>query len=544
VKEYFEEMEDEPDDEPREKFTTFNSIAFNYQHAATKQELVNTLPSKPILDRLVSRYFNCNSPLISLAHKPTFEKEYHTFWLDPMNAPVSYIGLIYAIMAIGSFAILGANEQHPDTRGLPLEMIHTYRGSCVQALILSNYIKPGPYTMETLFLHVEGEFMLSKDGQIVPYLMIGNMVRLSLRLGLHRDPLKLGSNFTPFHGEMRRRLWHNVAQIDMLASFHIGLPGMVGSIESDTEYPRNLRDEDFNEDSISLPPSRPSSELTPISYQIYKSILCHECAKVVNLANSLRVWPYEHVLELDELLRIAFEKVPSFYRFGFTGISLLESPGIVIKQFSLFLLYHKARCMLHRKYFTLPDFDQKYVHSKKEALDAAMQLLWGQSMTYESAIRPGGPLANDKWFLSTLATHDFLLASMIVFIKVMQVIQSQEKQNDVPCMVAALERSYHAWSNTNEPSAKKARNVVRVMLEKIRVALATPNASEEFHKGNDARIYESISSLSVQGKFQIIHDVWTVPGACNQRKTPLNTSLGCFVMIDLSNLSALAVASK
>jgi hypothetical protein len=298
------------------------------------------------------------------------------------------------------------------------------------------------------------------------------------------------------------RLWHNVAQIDMLASFHIGLPCIVGSIESDTEYPRNLRDEDFDEDSITLPPSRPWSELTSISYQIIKSMLCHECAKVVNLANSLKAWPYEHVLELDELLRVAFDRVPSFYRFGPTGISLLESPGVVIKQFSLFLLYHKARCMLHRKYFTLPDSDQKYEHSKKEALDAAMQLLWGQSMTYESAIRPGGPLANDKWFLSTLATHDFLLASMIIFIKTMQIIQSQEKQQDVRSMIAVLERSHHAWNNTNEPSAKKARNVVKVMLEKIRAALAAQNKSKDQHKENDTSTQEPISRLSLGGKFK------------------------------------------
>jgi hypothetical protein len=201
VKEYFEELDEGPNEE---LLDTFNSIAFNYQHSATKQELVNALPSKPILDGLVTAFFNSNSPLLSLLHKAKFEKEYRNFCLDPMNTPTSYIGLIYAIMASASFAIFGAKVQHPDIRGSPIDMMHSYRGSCVQALILSKYVKPGPHTMETLFLHIEGEFMLSQDGQMVPYLMIGNVVRLALRLGLHRDPSKVGGNFTPFQGEMRR----------------------------------------------------------------------------------------------------------------------------------------------------------------------------------------------------------------------------------------------------------------------------------------------------------------------------------------------------
>jgi hypothetical protein len=515
VKEYFEEMEEEDYEEPDSNLVSFNSLAFNYQHTATKQDLVGALPSKPVVDRLISRYFNCNSPSVSILHKPKFEKEYQIFWLDPTNAPASYIGLLFAIMGIGTFAMLGANEEHPDSRGIPLDMARAYRGSCVQALILSHYMKPGPYTMETFVLYAEGEFMFCKGGQFHPYLMIGNMVRLCLHMGLHRDPSKVRSNISPFQAEFRRRLWHHIAQIDMLASFHLGLPGMVEALESDTQYPRNLRDEDFNEDSVELPPARPASELTPISYLIYKSVLCYECRQVARLTNSLKPYPYEKVLELDELLHIAFDKVPAFYRFGPSGISILESTNVVIKQFSLFLVFHKARCMLHRKYFALAEYDRRYVHSRKEALNASMQLLWGQSMTYDAAVLPGGPLANDKWFLSTLATHDFLLAAMIVFIRIMQIIQLGQDQSEVPGMISVLERSHLAWSNTNNLSAKKATNVSRAMLEKIRAALGSHRSSKDVQSGSNANTEKEISNLSLDGKSKIFFccGKWSV-GVC------------------------------
>jgi hypothetical protein len=503
VKEYFEEMENVHSEESENNFSTMNAITFNYQQTATKLDLVNALPPKHVVDRLIARYFNCHSPLVSILHKAKFEKEYQTFWSDPVKAPVSYIALIFALIAISSFAMMGANEKHPDTRGMPVDMIRSYRGSCIQALILSDYTRPGPYTIETLFLHLEGEFLFSKDGQHVPYLMIGTIVRLALRIGLHRDPSKAGGNFTPFEAEMRRRHWHLIAQMDMLGSFHIGLPGQVGAIESDVQYPRNLRDEDLNEDTKELPPSRPASELTSISYMICKSILCHECTKVASFAHSLKERPYEEVLELDQALHAAFEKVPAFYRFGPTGISLFDSPSVVTKQFSLFLLFHKARCMLHRKYFILANTDPKYEHSRKEALDAAKQLLWGQSMTYESAIAPGGPLSNDKWFLSTLATHDFLLAIMILYTRTMHVIQWQQDQYEVSEMVAAIERSHHAWGNTNEPSARKARNVSKAMLAKIRAArgmLSTSKGLEVEDGYNSTEVAEQeIEGLSLRG---------------------------------------------
>lgn len=85
-----------------------------------------------------------------------------------------------------------------------------------------------------------------------------------MKMGLHRDPDKL-PRITPYEGEMRRRMWNFVVQIDLMVSFHLGLPCMIHGIESDTALPRNLLDLDFDENTTELPPSRPNDDYTPLS---------------------------------------------------------------------------------------------------------------------------------------------------------------------------------------------------------------------------------------------------------------------------------------
>jgi len=55
-----------------------------------------------------------------------------------------------------------------------------------------------PNTIESLILHMEGEYVINKANPVHFYLLVGNAVRLALRMGLHRDPSKLRSNVTVF----------------------------------------------------------------------------------------------------------------------------------------------------------------------------------------------------------------------------------------------------------------------------------------------------------------------------------------------------------
>jgi hypothetical protein len=423
-------------------------------------------------------------------------------------------------MSLATISYIYAGEDRLDTDRTPVEMIRTFRSCTAQCLVLSKYTQPGPHVIEAFILYMSGEFVLSKEDQFNCFLMVGSAVRLALRMGLHRDATKIGANITPFQAEIRRRLWHVLVQVDLLAAFHTGLPSMIQAVESDTDYPRNLRDEDFDEDTLELPPGRPETDMTPMSYLICKGRICEVFGKIAAQANRLSLPSYDEVMELDTLLNEAYEKVPFFLRYIPVGLAVTDSSEIIIQRFNIFLLYHKNRCVLHRKKLIKEREHHEYAYSKKVGLDASMEILFCLSAIHE-AIQPGGPLCRDKWYILSLPMHDFLLAATIVFIQVMQMTEgARGNQNDrnpserpLEEMITALERSYAIWSETENISvdAKKARIVVGIMLKKINSAMQRTSESDIIRNSDTYRSdggepgADLISELSMNGMYSIGH---------------------------------------
>jgi hypothetical protein len=101
---------------------------------------------------------------------------------------------------------------------------------------------------------------------------------------------------------------------DLLFSFQVALPSLIRDAESDTEIPRNLYDEDFDEDCKELPPARPSNEPTPIAYLAAKARLTQGFGRVLERTQSVTSPSYEAVMEADSDLRRAQEMVPDHLR--------------------------------------------------------------------------------------------------------------------------------------------------------------------------------------------------------------------------------------
>jgi hypothetical protein len=427
--------------------------------------------------------------------------QYRNFWADPESTPVVYLGLLYSIMIVATLAALGASEVSQVNRASAMETIRTYRECCIQCLVLSNYTKPGPYTLETMFIYMESEFLVNKDDQVQSFLLVGNATRLALRMGLHRDSAKVGGNITPFQAEIRRRLWHHLLQLDLLTSFHIGLPGTIQAIDSDTLLPGNFQDEDFDEDSAVLPHSRPDSEITPMSYSICKSRLCIVAGRIVTLANRLSLPEYQEVMTLDRDLQIAYQKIPLAFLLDPRGPSVIDSPATTIRRFSVAILFQKSRCMLHRKHLMRAENNPEFAFSQRVSLEAAMELLRCQSMVHEAAL-PGGQLSRDRWFLSSLSMHDFLLAAMIVYLSLSRGTRSSDDRQE---RVNALVKSRAIWNQewTVSAESKKAAMVLGIMLKKVQsgtgVGLSSTGAPTSTTGAAQGRRIDGVSSLSLNG---------------------------------------------
>ncbi|EMR88111.1 putative c6 transcription protein [Botrytis cinerea BcDW1] len=438
VREYFDEGEDDDVEEETGPETT---LLFNTDAPPTKAKLLAALPARRVVDRTVQGYFHGANPALP-------------------------------------------GEESPDERASQMQTIRTYRRNCIQCIRLSDYTKPGKYTIEAILAHLEGEFMLNDSNQVNCYVVLGVAVRLALRMGLHRDPDRVGGQITPFQGEMRRRLWAVLRQIDLLSSFHIGLPSMVESVDSDVQLPRNLNDSDFDEDCTELPPARPDSEVTSISYVRFKNKICQVFGKIATHANSLSPPSYDEVMELDSQLDAVQATIPPSFRFQPIDSCVADPAQLIIQRLNIAHLLCKSRCVLHRKYIVS---NQDYVereYSVNVSIDAAMQLLDLQKQTYE-ATQPGGVLARDRCFPSSLTMHDFLLAAMIVYMKTMRILEEEIRESPrnglclgASCrkrkldMISALKMSSDSWQVTQMryPEFKRAADVLSVMMRKIGTA--------------------------------------------------------------------------
>lgn len=92
------------------------------------------------------------------------------------------------------------------------------------------------------------------------------MVAFMVAAGFHRDPGVLGSRCSVFEGEMRRRLWATVLELELQASVDKGTPSMLSHLQYDCAAPCNIHDDDIHPDMASLPRSQHSATFTDTSY--------------------------------------------------------------------------------------------------------------------------------------------------------------------------------------------------------------------------------------------------------------------------------------
>ncbi|KAI1867981.1 uncharacterized protein JN550_006788 [Neoarthrinium moseri] len=483
LKNYFEYPEEEEADangDPYEPAGSPEFLLLSKNVPRNREELLALLPERSVIDRLMMRYFNSNSPSQHILHKPTFSKEYHRFWQDSSSAPLHWIAILFMVTSLGVFfsSFQAPHELEGDSPMPAMDRYRVCRGAAGTALIWGKYSQPNQHTLQALMLYVEADFLVNRESQMNCYLLSSVLIRLMLKMGLHRDPSKL-PNISAYDGEMRRRAWNLAIQIDLLVAFHLGLPAMIHGIESDTALPRNLLDTDFHEDSKELPLSRPTSDYTPLTYPIHKAAICRAFGLVARQAHSLTIPTYAEIMKIDAIIEETYSNVPAFMKVKAMEESITDPPMQIIQRFGLASIYQKSRCVLHRKYITDPVPKKEHEYSRKACLSAALKLLEYQSTMYE-ACKPGAMLSQNGWFISSLAINDFLMADMVVALIIQSSQYSEVGGNydwitqgtPTPTkdeLLQILRRSLFVWQQmaTRVPDCRKAFELVETVVRKI-----------------------------------------------------------------------------
>ncbi|KAK0750568.1 fungal-specific transcription factor domain-containing protein [Schizothecium vesticola] len=379
---------------------------------APVDDLVALLPARPLVDRMVGKFFEAKQPSWMIFHIPVFMRQYKNFWEGTAHRNPTFVGLIFVMCSHAALYSNMVGEELPGNIGDSLEMFNLFRARAAQCLTLGDYTKPGLYKVQAMYIHYGSEFLRQHEAMLGASTLLCITIRLAMHMGMHRDPRHY-PGMTPYEGEMRRRMWSVLVEVDLLISFQFGLPSNIIPGSYDTELPRNLHDEDFDEHSIHLPPSRPETELTVTLLNIVKGRMMDAFGAITTAAGSRKPVGYAEIMRIDKQLEEAHKAIPYVYRFQPFAHSLLDPIDLIAQRNWLELVYQKSRVILHRRYLSLARSNRRYAYSRRACIDAATQILRHQ-YDLHCEIQTGGRLAKNKWFLNSFIMNDILLADMIL----------------------------------------------------------------------------------------------------------------------------------
>ncbi|KAG5928393.1 hypothetical protein E4U53_002682 [Claviceps sorghi] len=449
---------------------------------ASEMELRSALPQKSFVLVLCGRYLNSMDHAVGIIHGPTFLQQLRDHWQDPSKTPVMWLGLLYSILCLAMLSYHKIGDEPPEWRGRTLDLAAEYRLRTVQCLMKADYTKPVEHTVETMLLYVFGEYSSRWDADLGLWMIVSLTIRIAFRMGYHRDA-KWFPSLTPFQAEMRRRTWALVRMADVVFSHQVSLPNMVYDHDCDTQLPNNIYDDEINPNIKELPPSRPTSEATPISYMIAKVRLCIELGNILQATNRVNKGvPYDEIIRFDAKVRQIMQELPPHLKLGSATISSRDPAPLIIARFNLDILSQKMMCLLHRKYLGRARQNPRYAHSRRSAIEASLGAM-EHLQTLHRESQNGGILSPVSWYVKSIATREFILPAMLIVLDLHY--DNPASQSGMPeesegafrwtpeqrtRMIATLESAASIWRSLAEGSveAYKAAKTVEIMLQKLK----------------------------------------------------------------------------
>ncbi|KAL7923626.1 fungal-specific transcription factor domain-containing protein [Trichoderma austrokoningii] len=456
--------EREPDDVSTEPEVVLGDVP-----PITIKEVVESLPSRQEADKLIMAYFRAKFVAIIFIHTHQFQRRYDAFWTDPSSADFLWISILFSILSIGAMI---ADSRQSDVASSPF-----YMAKAAQCLVAGQYFKGRRFSVEALLMHAHSRNVQQLDSDSSLWSLYGLAVRLAQRQGYHRDAARVSSNraMTPFEAEMRRRTWFVIQSTDLLFSFQNGMPPIITEDVCDVDHPKNLTDDDFDEDTVSLPAPRPPTDPIPVLACIVKSKCCRVMRRVVRHVLAVTPAPYAETLALDQELREWHASVPACLRIRtIRSTAFTDANYTIMHRLMLELMYLKSLCILHRPHLTLHKHDARYDASRRICRESALTILEIQA-ELDIETGAGGRMYKDRFMVSSLTLHHFLLAAMIVCLDLSE--STDIIPEDRTKRIATLRTAYSIWSarRTTSVDALHASRVLGAILSRIDPMTSTPS---------------------------------------------------------------------
>jgi hypothetical protein len=189
------------------------------------------------------------------------------------------------------------------------------------------------------------------------------------------------------------------------------------------------------------------------------------------LAFSRESSSYDDILEIDRRLQASREMSPLFLQMKPMTQCIADAAEVIMRRYTLELLYQKARIVLHRRY--MGETNPKFAYSRSVCLTAARETLryhaeiWSESM-------PGGQLYAERYFINSLSNSDFVLSAMILCLEISQDedrgdaarLSDQERAD----FVVLLETTHRIFLESQHHSidTQRAVTALTIMLSRVK----------------------------------------------------------------------------
>ncbi|KAG9233581.1 fungal-specific transcription factor domain-containing protein [Amylocarpus encephaloides] len=328
------------------------------------------IPPKSICNELVKHYFRTHEAHYRILHIPSFEKEYAEFSSFPELASTVASVKVLLVMAIGVTFYQG-----PDFEELRSSAYHWIYAA--QSWISAPNEKSRLHTslIQIYCLSLIARAIHSINGDLT-WITIGSVYRAAIQMGFHRDP-KHFPRILPLHGEIRRRLWATILEMNVQGSIDYGMSPMMSEYDYDTEAPANINDEDISEAMTTQPVSKPKEVFTQTSIQIAMLSSFSTRLETCRIVNDFRFEPsYDEIIRLSTSLTKSFKENHIFIshaQHSSTQEQGLKPSALDIKL--LDLITQRFLLALHRSFAIKARSDPRYYYSHKIYIDSALAVM-------------------------------------------------------------------------------------------------------------------------------------------------------------------------
>jgi hypothetical protein len=397
------------------------------------------LPSRDEADAGVSLYLDQYEQVHRIIHIPSFRREYANFWKPDAKRPAAFTVLV--------LAILSATNCVRDPVGQQNAAHNTTYATAVRWIAACDDWLERQSQKHRRLIHYQiiCILYLSKRINTVKkkrfWKNAGALVQDAVSVGLHKEP---SPKVSPFNQEMRRRIWSTIQSFDLQASFDHGLPSLLPSLSSDVAPPRNIDDDEFDEDSDSIPESKPVDEYTYSSYQHVSRrslpLRLELCRVLTGPRDDLS---YDEVIRYTSEITREIDSLPS-WNAGEERVG--EGTKSPLLAYTLLHIQLRGYIVpLHQSYIRLRSKDSKYQYSQ---------------MVYYSAVRDMILLLDALMKQGIRALNFFFELNLTLAINICSIAMLQPRGSTNMIMISSIS-SQEAMSLMEKCLAMKEDRILR-----------------------------------------------------------------------------------